>query len=244
MKKVVNKLKNFLISTRIITITVLYSIRAIAGMVLSNDNRVFHPIARRWSKAILNAAGVELNIYGQEKLDKNQTYIYVTNHSSLFDIPIVIASLNDNVRIMYKRELEKYPVFGYSLKRSPFIPVTRSNPKNAMGSIQEAIDIIKANESVIMFPEGTRSKDGKLGNFKRGAFMLASRSCKPIVPVAIIGSASILPSGSLFLNKGKISVIIDNPITNDAELSRNEENDLMNFVHERISDMLTANYNC
>jgi 1-acyl-sn-glycerol-3-phosphate acyltransferase len=208
-------------------------------MIARGNQEVFFSHARRWAKGLLKIADVNVNILGVDNINIDTTYVYVSNHSSLYDIPIILASLKQDVRIMYKRELEKIPVFGSMLKKSPYIGITRTNPHNAMSSIDEALKSIKGNVSVIMFPEGTRSKDGNLGPFKRGAFSLASRSGRQIVPVAIIGSTKVLASKALILcAHQKVTVILNKPIQASDSPSRAEEQELMKRIHNIISETI------
>jgi 1-acyl-sn-glycerol-3-phosphate acyltransferase len=211
-----NKIKFFIQFTLIVVITVAYSIYVLFVMLFSKNNKIFHTYAKKWSKLILKICGVEYTIENRSTISDTNSYVYVCNHSSLFDIPILLASLQTDVRIMYKKELEKIPVFGFCLRKSPYISVVRSDPKNALSSLEVAINAMKENISVIIFAEGTRSIDGKLGEFKRGAFYLAVKSGKQIVPVTIIGSNSILTPGSLYFKKGNIKVIIDKEIDSEG----------------------------
>ncbi len=229
----------FLIITTV-TVTVGVSIAYLLYIVFGGNPGWFNWIGRKWSNFLLKLYGIKCKVTGLEKLDPNKTYVYVCNHSSLFDIPVVLASLKDNVRIMYKKELEKIPFFGYGLKKSNFIAVTRSNPRNAMASIEEAVRTVKENASVLVFPEGTRSVDGKLGSFKRGAFILASRSEKEIVPVAIQGTSVILPSKSFRAQGGDVIVNIGYPMSFLYSDDRAAENRFMNEVRDEVSKMLDS----
>ena len=187
----------------------------------------------------LNLQGTGLTKYskGQEKLNKEVSYIYASNHSSLFDIPVMLATIDDNVRIIYKKELEKVPLFGPGLRYGPFIAIDRSDPRKSMKSIEEAVESIRSGDSVIIYPEGTRSLDGKLQEFKRGGFLLASRAGNPIVPISIIGTYNILPSGQKRFRKGTVKFIFHDPVENKAQ-NKSEEQELMKKVHEIIGSEL------
>jgi 1-acyl-sn-glycerol-3-phosphate acyltransferase len=135
---------------------------------------------------------------------------------------------------MYKKELEKIPFMGWALKSSPFISVNRSDPRNAMAGLEEALKSVQEDVSVVIFPEGTRSKDGSLGAFKRGAFVLASRSGKTIIPITIVGTNKILPSNSFDFTRGQVKLIIGKPITAGNIVDRSDEKELMNSVRSTI----------
>ena len=192
--------------------------------------QVFHRHARDWSSLLLKITGVNL-VINDNSGREDKSYIYIANHSSLFDIPVLLSSLKDNSRIIYKEELEKIPLFGWCLKMSPFISVKRDDPKNALQGFREAVKSISEGDSVIIFPEGTRSIDGKLGEFKKGAFLMAEKSRKEIVPVVIHGTSAIMPKGKLKFCKGNIVLNI-HPKIDSSEFSKNSGKKLIDEVWE------------
>ena len=220
----------------VLFVTGCYSVYATIKMAISGGE-VFHKLARNWSYLLLKIVGIKIEIIDFANLDKSKTYIYAVNHSSLFDIPILLYGLNDNARIMYKEELEKIPIFGYVLKLSPFISIQRADARNAMEAIDSSAKSIKEGDSVIIFPEGTRSVDGNLGEFKRGAFLLATKAEKPIVPVTIVGSYNILPKGQKKLSPGTVKLIINQEILNESD-SKQSQIKLLNEVRDIISENL------
>lgn len=224
----------------VIFLSIFYSFRVIITRYFCSDQSKHHQHTRNWAIKVLKICGIKIEIIGYEFLDKSQSYIYVSNHSSLFDIPVILASVNDNVRIIYKKELEKIPIFGWGLAVSPYIAIRRADPKDALGSLEEAIQSIKDGDSVLVYPEGTRSKDGKLQSFKRGAFLLASRSGKPIIPISIIGTFEIIPKNTFYINSSTVKLIIHPPIE-IKNISSIEEKILMQRVHSIISESLQAN---
>lgn len=178
----------------ILIVTVWDSVLVLLHLIFAKKPD-FHSYARRWARKLLKIAGIKLEIEGLENINPNETYIFVSNHSSLFDIPVLQSSLPNDFRIIYKKELEKIPIFGYGLKKSPYIGIIRDDPRQSMKSIEQAIATIQNGSSVLIFPEGTRTKDGNLGEPRRGAFFLATHSQKPIVPIAIKGTYEILNNG-------------------------------------------------
>lgn len=196
--------------------------------------------SRRWSKRLLSAANINLFSEGLEHINPNENYIFISNHSSLLDIPSVLGTLNNDIRIIYKKELQKIPIFGFALKKSPFICIDRDNVKNAMDSLKLAIEAVKTGESVLIFPEGTRSATGELGEFKRGAMMLAIKSGKPLVPITIIGAFEKLPAKSSDLKSGDIKVIIGKPIILNPGMNKVEEklilDNLKNWINQNLLD--------
>ncbi len=209
--------------------------------ILSSHKPEFYNVARNWGKRMVEIASIQLDIHGIDNIKSDENYIFVANHSSLFDIPILQATIPIPFRIMYKKELEKVPFFGLVLKKSPYIVIDRDESKNAMESLNQAITAIKTGTSVLIYPEGTRSKDGKLQEFKRGAFFMASRAAKPIVPVTIIGTSKILPKGSLEFNEGVIKIIFNPPIEIQNNINRIQEKELMSNIHNILKTQLENN---
>ncbi|OGU61563.1 MAG: hypothetical protein A2X64_02465 [Ignavibacteria bacterium GWF2_33_9] len=200
-------------------------------------NKYFTKIANNWAKRLVQIAHVNIEIIGLDRFDPKGNYIFTANHSSMFDIPILMSIVKSSFRIIYKKELEKIFFFGPVMKRTPFISVIRDNSKNAMQSVQLALKEIQSGTSVMIWPEGTRSEDGSLGEFKRGAFYLAARSGKPIVPVTIINAYKILPKGRLEFKSGvNVKVIFDEPIECPENMDRIQEKEMMNSIKQIIGN--------
>jgi len=215
-------MRTYFIIAVLIIVTVFYAVAVILHMVLFRDREVFYRYARSWSRLLLDLSDVHVTLEGVNHLVPGTRYVYASNHASLFDIPVVLATVPDNVRIMYKRELEKIPVFGWCLKMSPFIAVDRAKSREAAGVLDATVHSMSSGTSVLVFPEGTRSNDGTLGVFKRGAVSLAVKSGTPIVPVTLIGTAAVMPARTKKLVGGSVTLHVDAPlpvahITNSAE---------------------------
>jgi 1-acyl-sn-glycerol-3-phosphate acyltransferase len=232
-----NKITFYLKLIHIALVIFYYGIKSIFADK-SKHEAAFHKVAKQWGNKILKIANVKLEIIGKKNLDDKGNYVFTANHSSMFDIPISMLAIDNPFRIIYKKELEKIFIFGTVMKKSPYIPIIRENSKNAMAGVQQAIEAVKNGTSVLIYPEGTRSDDGNLGEFKRGGFMLASRSGKPIVPVTIINSRNILPKGQLNFTGGVVKVIIDKPIEIPENITKKEEVDLMAQVRGIILNNL------
>jgi len=193
---------------------------------------------RHWARRLLFFAGVKVKAVGIEHIDKNKSYVFVANHSSYFDIPAVFVAIPNNLRIMYKKELEKVPIFGLYLKKSDFIAIEREMVGSARSSLNQALNLIQKDVSVLIFPEGTRSYDGKLQSFKKGAMFLAIHSNKPIVPVAIIGTHKILPRNGFFFKTGRILVVVGKPIDINSNGGKIDITELTNQISSSISSFL------
>lgn len=214
---------------------ILTAIGVVAVMPIDPHGKVFHGIARFYSRTVLRFCGIKLRVEGLENVDFSRSHIYVSNHASQFDIPAVIAGIPDQIRIVYKKELEKVPFFGWGLKfPKVYIGIDRGGGQDAIQSLQAAAEKIRNGASVLLFGEGTRSPDGRLQTFKRGAFNLAVKSGVPVVPLTINGSYSILPKKSLRLRPGTITLVLDKPIVPPQENGKETEMKLREQVESCI----------
>jgi 1-acyl-sn-glycerol-3-phosphate acyltransferase len=206
----------------------------------NRDGRLFHALAKFWARVVLKVGGVTLQVTGLERVDFHRgSYIYVSNHASLFDIPSILAGIPDQIRIIYKKELERIPIFGWGLKYGKtYIGIDRKKGQDAIQSLEEAATKIREGASVILFAEGTRSNDGHLQPFKRGPFNLAVRARVPIVPVAISGSYVVLPAHTFRIRPGTVTVTLSEPIDIPEVNGKETELQLRDRVHSVIQQHL------
>ncbi len=222
----------------ILALTFFYGVRVYIYMKIMGNKTIFPIQAMSWAKKILWISGITLTIKNIHNVNLHNDYVVTPNHCSLMDIPVLIASI-PSIRIMYKKDLEKVPIFGWIMKNSPFIPIVREERKKAFETIHQTIETMRLGSSVVVFPEGTRSTDGLLGEFKRGAFYLATKAEKPILPVGIIGTINVLPINSIKLVPNKVTLSIAEPIAVSTELSRAEEKALINTVRNNVLELIT-----
>jgi 1-acyl-sn-glycerol-3-phosphate acyltransferase len=156
--------------------------------------------------------GVERHVEGLEKLDPNQPYVYVCNHQSHVDPPTCMASLPGHLRFVGKKSLFHVPLFGGALRRAGHIPIDRGDSAGSTDKLNENLEALKTRISIVLFPEGTRSDDGKLGPFKKGAAVMAIQAQVPVVPMAIAGTRYILPKGFNAIHGGVVRLRIGKPI--------------------------------
>ena len=175
-------------------------------------NKVTNKTSLIWAKSIVWAAGAKIEVHGLEKIDFNKSYVFAGNHQSHIDVVAVFSILPLTVRYIAKKELFRIPFFGWAMAAAGIIKVDRSNREKAIKSIERAGESIKNGVSVILFPEGTRSPDGEIHAFKKGAFVLAIKSGVPVVPISISGTRRILEKHSLSLNPGTVKIVISEPI--------------------------------
>ncbi|MEI8186894.1 MAG: lysophospholipid acyltransferase family protein [Chlorobiaceae bacterium] len=172
----------------------------------------FHKITAWWGRFSAKLFGIAIEITGEENYDPEQNYLVISNHAGMADIPLLLGSMHLNLRFVAKEELGKIPIFGHVIKQAGFVMIKRGQNREALKSLLAASEVLKSGRSVHIFPEGTRSADGKLLPFKRGAFLVAKKGGAPLLPVTIIGSNLITPKKSLKINRGKIRIIIAPPL--------------------------------
>jgi 1-acyl-sn-glycerol-3-phosphate acyltransferase len=190
----------------------MHSVRSV-NRIKKYGEKVYSDLARDWSNKLLKIIKAKIEVVGESNLDKDKKYLFVSNHGSYFDIPILLDSIPFNFSIIYKESLEKTPIFGKSLKYSPFLAIDRESPRKSLKTIIQTKEIIKKGFSILIFPEGTRTKTGKIGDFKLGALKIAEINDLEIVPVSIKGSFEILPNGSSRIKKAqKVKLTLHKPI--------------------------------
>ncbi len=219
----------------IVIYTIICSIFGILFAVFDRSNFLYFKLSKVFSGGILFISGVKLEITGLENFDHKKTYVFVSNHSSQFDISALQYGIPNNMGIVFKKELAKIPLFGWQLWLGPYIMIDRKNPEKALRSIEEAkMKMTNKGISTAIFAEGTRSKTGEVQPFKRGAFHLAAKVGFPIVPISISGTEKILPKGKLKINSGTIHMRFAEPISTENILTRKDEIELMETVRQII----------
>jgi 1-acyl-sn-glycerol-3-phosphate acyltransferase len=194
-------------------------------------------LPRYWGRIILAASGVKVKLEGMDNLSIGTSYIFASNHQSQFDIFSMQGYFEFDFRWLAKKELFQIPLFGQAMRLAGYIPVDRSHGRQAMKSLIEAAERIAAGTSVIIFPEGTRSRDGKLHEFKTGGLVLAIKSGVPLVPVAIKGTYEILPKGCLFAKPGNVIIRVGKPIeTSNYTVKQKQE--LAQVLHDEVKELL------
>ncbi|MBI3756675.1 MAG: 1-acyl-sn-glycerol-3-phosphate acyltransferase [Deltaproteobacteria bacterium] len=197
-------------------------------------------LVRLWAKGVLWACGITLRAHGQERLDAAQAYLFMANHQSNFDIPILMVAFGLlQVRWVSKRAVRKVPIIGLCMQRTHQVLVDRESPTQAVAVIRQVKALLDAGISVIFFPEGTRARDGRLQEFKPGGFVAAVETGVPIVPITVKGSRALWPPGGLDIRPGVVEVIFDEPIPVATHLSRKAaREDLLKRVRAAIAAQL------
>ena len=196
-------------------------------------------IGRLWNVHLLAMGGVKIIVRGAEKLDKNKRYVFIANHQSALDIPVVYATIKHGISFIAKKELFYIPIFGWGMAAVGHVWIDRSNARKARSSIIRAVKHLrKSRVSLVLFPEGTRSADGTIGDFKTASFTLALQAGVQAVPVVLHDTRLCLPKSTIMLRPGVIHVDICDPLdVNEAEISKVE---LSNKIRNIICEVATA----
>jgi len=198
------------------TLTIAFGTPAILASLVRPGSDVTMKLGRVWSSWILTALGIRVRYDGLVRLRRAGPCVYVANHQSWIDIWVLMRVLPPSTRFVAKEELRRVPVIGQALTLSGFVWIDRTNRARAIQSLRLAAEKIHGGQSVLLFPEGTRSRDGRLQAFKKGPFHLALQARVPVVPVAIHGSFPLLPPGSLRFRPGEVRVEFLEPMVVDA----------------------------
>jgi len=184
-----------------------------------------------WSKFTIDIIGIDIELLGKENIP-NEPCIFIGNHSSILDIPLILYTANKKIGFIAKKEMLNVPIIGYWLKRSGSIALDRESPREAIKSINECVTNIKNGYSIGLFPEGTRSKTGSVGEFKKGSFKFATKSRCPIVPVSIDRASRCFEDNKDFVGN-KIKIVYGKPIYT-SNLSREEEKKLPETIRNIV----------
>lgn len=195
-------------------------------------------VAVIWSRLCCAVVPLKVNVSGKKNYQRTRSYVIVANHQSMADIPVIHGFLGLNIKWIMKKELEKIPIFGFACHKLGCIYVDRKNSQAAIQSIRAAKSNLSEKASVLFFAEGTRSRDGSVMPFKKGAFRFAHETGLPILPVTIKNSLDILPSGSLDLIPGQIEIVVHQPI-HILEAKWTAIEDTMLYTRKVISDALS-----
>ena len=199
----------------LVALVVWYGSACILAALLRVKHRpggVYDRAGRNWGRSLIAANGLHVDVEGTDRLEPGQSYVFASNHTSFADIWVLFAHLPGSVRFVAKKELLSIPVFGQALRARGEIPINRTNLRDAFAAYDEAAERLRSGLSAIVFVEGTRSRDGKLHDFKKGPFVLAIRAGVAIVPVFIEGTFEALPPGGWYVRRRPITLKIGEPI--------------------------------
>ncbi len=206
---------------------------------LDRKGRIIHYYARAWGWLIIKTSGVRVVLSGVDHLRGRGAYVLMANHQGAYDIFALLAYLPVDFKWVAREEIFKIPILGWAMGAAGYISIDRKGKKKALESIERAVAKIREGTSVLVFPEGTRSPDGRIHSFKKGGFTLAVKAGAPVVPISIRGSRDVLPRSSLRVRPGKIEIIIGKEIPTD-ERSMADRGGLMEEVRKAIESNFEA----
>ena len=201
----------FFLIPAIAVYTVVLATLSILSTFVDKTGHAAHGCARAWAWMILATTGVDVEAIGLERIKRGETYIFIANHQSIYDIPVIFATLPFQLRIIAKESLGRFPFLGWHLIRAGHLLVDRSNPDRA-GILERWRKLVADRLSLIVFPEGTRSADGRVGRFKAGSFLLALEAGLTIVPLSISGTRHVMKKGRLMTCPGQVRLHVHQPV--------------------------------
>lgn len=217
--------------------TVVLGSVSILSSIIDASGDFGHRCARAWAWLILRTTGVRVTVRGFDRLDLNRSYVFASNHQSIYDIPIAFSVLPLQLRIVAKDSLGRFPFLGWHLRRTGHLLVDRRNP--GAGIVKKMARLVRDARSLIVFPEGTRSVDGTVGRFKGGMFLVAIDAGLPVVPVSIEGSRHVMLKGRLMTCPGHVTVTIHDPIPT-AGVGRSGARDLAERVRDVVAQTVSV----
>jgi len=216
--------------------TFVLGILSLLSSLFDSSGRVQHWFARLWACMILKTGPIPVHVEGLENIDPARPVVYAANHLSALDIPVLLAEIPGQFRIMAKKELFRYPMLGWHLKRSGQIPIVLGDAHASVGSLKRAGRALRKGLPLMVFPEGGRSPNGRLQPFMGGAFFAAIAEQVPVVPVAIVGTYELLPMNSFHVVPGEVEMIIGRPIATTGMRLRDMDK-LAAQVRDAIAEM-------
>ncbi|MGA9768609.1 MAG: lysophospholipid acyltransferase family protein [Blastocatellia bacterium] len=201
-------------------------------LITGNENMIYRPV-RFFVRLGLWMVGVRVEVEGLERVDPNQAYIFTPNHQSLIEVPLFVTYLGRNPAYLAKKEVFKYPIFGYGIGLMGVVPVDRSNSAAAVESAKQATEKLRRGKSFVVYPEGTRSPDGRLLPFKKGAFMMAIDAGVPVVPVTISGATRIMPKAQVRVYPSTVRITVHDPIST-SDYSKENVAELMERARTKV----------
>ena len=228
----------FLLAFWFTLIVILAPFMIALRLITGNENMIYVPI-RPFIKLGLALVGVRVRVTGLERLEPGQAYIFTPNHQSFIEVPLFVTYLGRNPAYLAKKEVFKYPIFGLGIRLMGVIPVDRSNSQLAVESARQATENLKRGKSYVVYPEGTRSRDGRLLPFKKGAFMMAIDAGVPIVPVTVSGASRIMPKGQIKVHPSTVQLTVHEPISTEG-YSKENLGELIDMTRSKIFSALSG----
>lgn len=238
LRHLLSRLRSYFIFDPLIWLyTIILGILSLVCSLFDKSGNVQHGFARLWSRMILGTIGVPVQVVGMEKIDTSKPQVYVVNHLSALDIPVLYAYLPFGFRILAKKELFRYPFMGWHLKRSGQIPVVLESPKASVRSLNLAVAALRSGKPLMIFPEGGRSPEGQLHAFMGGAFYAAIKAQVDVVPMALVGTFEILKMNTWHIKPRPVQLLVGDRISTVEMTARDVEK-----LTQRAQDVIAGLY--
>lgn len=242
MKKLLCVVYEILVFLPILVVTtIITAIVVMVGVTIGDKNFWSYYPPKYWSKIICRTSLCSIKVIRKTELDPNQSYVFVPNHQGVFDIFLIYGYLGQNIKWVQKQELRKIPFVGKASEMAGHVFVDQSSLKSMKETIKKAESRITNGVSMVIFPEGARTSTGKMGRFKRGAYIIAKELNLPIVPITINGPFDVMKIHTYLINPGKLELVIHKPIPTENILE-DDLNELVNTSREIIYKDLWAKY--
>src|SRR5580704_7342812 len=225
----------------IILATIFFGLWSLVLSLFDDSGDALIRVARRWAKVLLAASGVEVEVEGLEHIAPTGSYVFVSNHVSYMDTPVALANIPVQFRFLAKRGLFQIPFLGWHLARAGHIPVPRGDARAAVKTMTLAAQVVREQKvSLLIFPEGGRSRKGEMRPFMEGAAYIAIRAGVPLVPIGLQGTREVLPYGSGNIRGGPVILRIGEPIPTEQATLR-DRGHLTELLRERIIKLVEQN---
>lgn len=204
---------------------------------LQKEKDILYNTTKAWGASLVKHTGSNINVIGKENLPSNETVLFVSNHQSNFDIPIIMSYIDMPKAFIAKKELQDWPLVGRWMELIRCVFIDREDKRKSIKALVDAADNLSKGYSMVLFPEGTRSKSMNLGEFKASISSLLKKSNAKVVPITIIGSFKIMEANGMKIKPADVTLIIDKPYVTDG-LDKKEIDELSNTIRSQISDNL------
>lgn len=225
----------FIMLPLLLTATILTALLTIFGSIVFGGRWWGYWPAHLWARLFCLMSFVKVTVAGRDNIEKGTSYVFVANHQGAYDIFAIYGYLNHNFKWMMKKGLERIPLVGYSCRKAGHIYVDNKTPAGIRKTMQDAEKQLAGGMSVVVFPEGARTSDGKVHAFRRGAYTLAVEFGLPVIPITIDGAYKVMPRTALLPRPGHIKLTIHKPIEASAE-----GHDLQHLINESRNRIISA----
>jgi 1-acyl-sn-glycerol-3-phosphate acyltransferase len=208
-----------------------------AAAMLLRSKGLLYVLGHAGVALALGCSGIRYRVVGREHIPRDRAVVFCSNHESNVDPPVLFNALHPQLHVLYKAELRKFPIMGPVFDVGGFVPIDRTDRDKAMASIARGAESLRAGNSFLIYPEGTRSRTGELLPFKKGGFIMAIQAQVPVVPVAVQGGRSAMRKGSAFVRPARVTVRIGTPVPTTG-LTIDDRDDLIARVRQHVQSLL------